>query len=215
MAYKNITDDDNVKSGRGELDRIIINSHTSGTIKLLDGNSATASAGVYDTGVFTGTDVLTDGETITIGSVTYTMVDALSEDTGDPVANEVLIGTLAVSLDNLKLAINAGTGEGTKYSTGTKAHPDVIATTNTDTAQTVQYKTLGVVANSIATTETCADASWGAVTLEGGVDVNTLICNTYTLASGSQILEFGMMPFTNGLYIDFEGTTVDATVIYN
>lgn len=56
------------------------------------------------TQTLTGTDVFSDGETVSIGDVTYTFKTALSEDSGDAVANEVLIGAdLATSLDNLRL----------------------------------------------------------------------------------------------------------------
>ena len=76
-------------------------------------------------------------------------------------------------LDNLKLAINGGTGEGTLYSTGTVAHPYFIATTNTDTAQTIVSRTVGDAAfttlvNALATTETMANTSWADTTFGGG-----------------------------------------------
>lgn len=91
----------------------------------------------------------------------------------DPVAYEVLLGAdAAAELDNLKLAINQGATEGTNYSTGTRAHPQVTATTNTDTAQTVQAIDYSVTNASIATTDpvdTGGHMSWGATTLASGV----------------------------------------------
>jgi len=114
-----------------------------------------------------------DGETVVVGSKTYTFVDELSEDTGDAVAYEVLVGaSAAASLDNLKAAINGSAGEGTTYSTGTEAHPDVVATTNTDTTQVVEAKLPGTAGNAIASTETSAHLSWGAATLASGADGN-------------------------------------------
>ena len=109
-----------------------------------------------------------DADTVTIGETVYTFKTALSA--GPAVAYEVLIGaSAAAALDNLKLAINAGAGVGTNYSTGTAAHPSVVATTNTDTTQVVEALTAGRSANAIATTEESTHLSWGAATLTGGV----------------------------------------------
>lgn len=86
------------------------------------------------------------------------------------VLDEVLIGVdAATSLDNLKLAINNSATEGTQYSTGTKAHQQVTATTNTDTTQVVQARNSAFDNASIATTEAGAHTSWGASTLASGV----------------------------------------------
>jgi hypothetical protein len=99
-----------------------------------------------------------------------------------PVANEILIGaSVAVSLDNLQFAINAngGTGNyggaGIEFSTGTVAHPDVIATTNGATTQVVQARQPGVAGNNIATLETSAFLSWGATTLASGAGSDSLV----------------------------------------
>lgn len=73
------------------------------------------------------------GGTFTLGDIVYTFKSTLS----DPaVPNEIKIGaSAAVTLDNVKLAVEAGAGAGTVYSTGTQANPLVEATTNTDTTQ--------------------------------------------------------------------------------
>lgn len=82
----------------------------------------------------------------------------------------MLIGaSAAASLDNLKSSINDSGTEGTHYSFGTEAHPEVTATTNTDTEQTVEARDYSVTNASIATTETCANAAFGAATLASGV----------------------------------------------
>lgn len=211
FLYKNGTTSQQIKTGVGQVAGIIVNSHSSGTFRLNDGLSGTTSAGVKATGVLTGSGVFTNGETITIGDKVYTMVSAL---TGEP--NEVLIGAnLATSLDNLKEAINAGTGEGTVYGTGTQANPNVVATTNTDTAQTVEAYRIGTYGNSIVTTETCANASFGAATLTSGANASILITNTYTVPAGSQSILFAKpINFDDGLFITIGGT-IDYTVIYN
>lgn len=109
-------------------------------------------------------------ETVTIGSKTYSFVDVLSETNGaEAIANQVLFGAnSAAALDNLKLAINGGATEGTNYSTGTVAHTQVEATTNGDTSQVVEALSSGSASNSIATTETLSNGSWGGATLSGG-----------------------------------------------
>lgn len=99
-----------------------------------------------------------------------------------PVPNEVLLITsAAVALDNLGFAINAngGTGDyggaGIEFSTGTLAHPDVVATTNTNTTQVVQARNPGVLGNTIATLETSSHLSWGATTLASGAGSNMVV----------------------------------------
>lgn len=109
----------------------------------------------------------------------------------DPVANEVLIGvSAAVQLDNLKVAINNGSTEGTNYSTGTKAHSQVTATTNSDTEQTVQARDMAVTNGSIATTDPTdvgSHLSWGAGTLASGVaDQNAVNATSAQQTSGDK-----------------------------
>lgn len=113
-------------------------------------------------------NTIVDGSQITIGAITYTFKTALTTDPAT-VPNEVLIGAGdAEALDNLKLAINAGAGIGTNYSTGTVAHPDVVATDNADTTQKVVARVPGTAANSKATTSLDATLSWPDTTLGGG-----------------------------------------------
>jgi len=138
----------------------------------LDANKAPAKA--VQTLTSDATNVA-NGATATVGSRVYTFVTALTESTPEtaPVVDEVLIGvSAAVTLDNFKAAVNGSAGEGTIYSTGTTAHADVIATTNTDTTQVVEAKLPGTDGNAIATTETSTHLSWGAATLAGGADGN-------------------------------------------
>jgi hypothetical protein len=210
--YFNTTASGQVKTGAGTLYGVIVNSHTSGTLRFNDGTSTTTSAGVKATQVLTASDVFTDGETVTAGDVTYTIVDALSS---PAVKNEVLKGAnAAATLDNLKSAINASAGAGTTYSTGTVANPQVTATTNTDTAQTVEAYTVGTAGNAITVATDAENASWGAATLASGTEPSLLMINTITLAAGPQVLNFGVgVDFYNGLYFT-EGGTTDITVIY-
>jgi len=209
-SYLNGTTSQAVKATTGVVMGIIANSHTSGTVRLNDGASGTTSAGVKATGVLTASDVFTNGETITVGDKTYTFVTALSG-----AANEVLIGaSAAASLDNLKSAINATAGAGTTYGLGTAANPNVTATTNTDTAQTVEAYRVGTYGNAIPTTSTAADVAWGAATLENGAEASTLIMNTYSFPSGSGSIMFpNPIAFSRGLFLTVGGT-IDYTIIY-
>lgn len=211
MLYANASASAAIKASAGRVAGIIVNSHTNGTLRLNDGASGSTSAGVKATQTLTASGVFSAGETVTIGDKTYRFVTAL---TG--AANEVLIGAnAAASLDNLKSAINATAGEGSTYGTGTVANPNVTATTNTDTTQVVEAYRVGTYGNSIATTETCANASWGAATLASGAEPSTLVTNTITLAAGPQVLSFPEpIDFQRGLYVTIGGT-IDYTVIYD
>lgn len=107
------------------------------------------------------------------------------------VANEVLIGaSAAIALDNISFAINAGGGTGSfggagiEFSTGTVAHPTVVATTNTNTTQVVQAKQPGSLGNQIATLETSSHLSWGATTLASGSGDNSL-ARSWPVAAGT------------------------------
>jgi hypothetical protein len=210
VSYTNGSASAQITSAPTKVYGVVVNSHTSGTIRFNDGTGNTATAGTKATGVLTGSGVFSNNQTVTIGTVTYTMKTTL---TGAPY--EVLIGAnLAASLDNLKEAINAGTGEGTVFGTGTLANPHVVATTNTDTAQTVEAREVGTRFNTVATTETGANASWGAATLTGGVEPNFLVLNTITLAAGPQILTFpAPIQFRSGVYLTVGGT-INFTVLH-
>ena len=124
-----------------------------------------AGKGVSATGTLTSTGTApANNDTVTIASTVYTYKTTL---TG--AAYEVLVGaSAAIALDNLKSAINATSGAGTTYGTGTAAHPTVYAITNTNTTQLVTAKLGGTAGNSIATTEVSAQLSWGAATLASG-----------------------------------------------
>lgn len=147
-----------------------------------------ASASWADTTLGGGTGVSNPGVTVddalvVMGAITYTIVDELSEAYGaDAVAYQVKRGASeATMLDNLKSAINGTTGEGTVYGTGTVAHPYLIATTNTDTVQTVISRTVGTAAettiiNDLATTTSAANTAWEDTTFGGGTgDSNPVI----------------------------------------
>lgn len=165
--------------------------------------------------------VTSDNATITIGDITYTAVLELSETSGaTAVPYQVLwVTSEAVFLDKLKLAINASGSAGTDYSTGTYEHPQVYATTNTDTTQVVVSKTTGTSGNSIATTETLGNYAWGASTLASGTGATgRTLANTITFSAvattGERVIDFGGVTFDRGLYATIGGTA-DLTVVYD
>lgn len=203
--YRNLTASESVKVGSGKVYGVIVNSHTSGTMKLLDGVDNTAGAKATSTLTTSGivyakfpestltsdaTNV-SDGETVTIGSVVYRFKDTMLA------AYDVKIGaSAAASLDNLKAAINASGTPGTEYFAGTAIHPDVTATTNTDTTQKVVSKVIGTANNTKATTETSGHLSWADTTLGGGT--GTSVTGVAT-ASSTFVINGTSYYFTNQL----------------
>ncbi len=106
------------------------------------------------------------GETVTIGSVTYTFRASVST-----TANEVLVGaTAADSANNLIAAINGGSGAGTLYGSATVPHPTVQARSNGSGIVGISARVAGLAGNSLASTETMTNGAFGASTLTGGLD---------------------------------------------
>ena len=95
-------------------------------------------------------------------------------------ANDVKTGgNVEGSIDNLVLAITAGTGEGTNYGTGTVTNPLATAVKTTAATMTATNKIKGVIGDATAIAENLADGSWaGAAThLSGGVDGTVGVAN--------------------------------------
>lgn len=108
-----------------------------------------------------------DGDTVTIGGVTYTFKTTLGT-----TANQVLIGaSAAASLTNLSQAISGSGGTpGTTFTANTTPIPNPDVAIGTVTATTIpltaKSKNYG---NSVPTSETSAHLSFGNTTLTGGV----------------------------------------------
>lgn len=156
-----------------------------------------ADATVKATGLLTSNGVIpTDGDTVQIGDVIYTARTALS--VSPTVANEVLIGgSAAVFLDNLKLAVNAGAGIGTNYSTGTVVNPYVLATTNTNTTQAFEALVAGTDANAYSTIKDAATLAWGSPTLVNGGWANATGTVLKTVYSGGTSATLTCTPTTS------------------
>jgi hypothetical protein len=134
--------------------------------------NAVAASGTLTVG--SGGSKILDGDTVTIGSKTYTFKTALT-----PTEGQVLIGANdTAALLNLKNAINHTGTPDTDYKCAA-VHPTVTGTSSNATTLVVTAKTKGVAGNSIVTTETEAgtDKAWGAAHLEGGVNGTPGIAN--------------------------------------
>lgn len=165
--------------------------------------------------------ITTDAATFTIGDITYTAVLTLAETLGlTPVPYQVLwVTDEATFLDNIKKAVNGSGLAGTDYSTGTYEHPQVYATTNTNTTQVFLSKTIGTAGNSIATTETLGNYSFTSTVMASGTgSTGRIMHDTVTLSAvattGERVLDFGGEEFQNGLYITIGGTA-NITVGYS
>lgn len=122
-----------------------------------------------------------------MGTVVTTEVAGVAE-----VADEILIQVSpAVTLDVIKDVINETTvtgASGTDWSTLTKKHQQVSATTNTNTQQTFAARNAAFDNASIATTtsSTGTHYSWGAATLASGVR-GVIAANTTTMAGNAGV----------------------------
>jgi hypothetical protein len=107
---------------------------------------------------------VTEGSTVTINTTVYTF-------RADPLLPyDVGIGVDATtSLQFLAAAINAATGEGTKYGTGTLAHPEVVCTADDEFTMSIQAKVPGIVPNDYVTEETDDHLSWAGISMGTGL----------------------------------------------
>ena len=198
--YKKLSTSGLVKTGFGKAKGLFCSASSSGVVQLVDG--ITGNDDVADKAIATLTSsgamvpakhavtVLTsdatnpaNDSTLVFGSRTYTFKTVL---TG--AANEIKIGDIAAdTLDNVKAAFNAGAGAGTVYGTGTVAHADVIATTNSDTQQTFVSRAVGNAAfttalNALSTVASDAHLSFADTTLGGGTGASDpAVANTAAL----------------------------------
>lgn len=140
--------------------------------RWVDGDGSMASASSWKdatspatkaTGVLTLTGLPLDTETVVIDTKTYTFKTVLSDTDGF-----VLIGASASdSIDNLVAAITLGAGAGTLYANSTTLHPSATAAAGPGDTLDATAKLRGTDGNSIASTETLTNGSWGAGTLGG------------------------------------------------
>lgn len=148
--------------------RILVRSSAACAIAFGD-NTTTPSltAQVTSAGTLTSSGVFSATETVTIDGQVYTFRASLSS---GGLANEVLIGAnQTASHLNLQSAINGlQSGRGVTYGAPTVAHATVWGSVVSGTTTVVRAKRPGPNGNLIATTETCANAAWGAAVLASG-----------------------------------------------
>ena len=174
--FKNISETSVIATLNAIAYGVIVNSHTSGTLKILDGTELSVQA----TGTLTSSgacapakyakSVLTSDATqpavddiVTIGTTVYRFKSTMLA------AYDVKIGaSVTITLANLRAAINATGTAGTEYFAGTLVHPTVIATASDATTLTVYARVIGTAANTTVTTESSAHLAWEDTTLGGG-----------------------------------------------
>jgi hypothetical protein len=142
--------------------------------------TAVAVTAVSPTTTLTSTGVFADGDTITIGGITYTMKTAL---TAASTANQILIGAAATnSLDNIKDAVNATalvTTPGVGYGSLTKRNP--LVTAGAKAATTLVFTvTDSNVGGSTATTKSAANFAFTGATMSAGTLGAVVVSNTNT-----------------------------------
>ncbi len=155
----------NKQNGDGTTQEVIPDRADTYTVEAqtIGGTITDAIGAVAASGTLTLTDVPSNNETVVIDSKTYTFKTTLTNTDG-----YVLIGaTKELCLDNLAAAINLGAGAGTLYAAATTVHSTVTAS-GIDATLVVTAKTAGTAGNSLSTTDTLANGSWGASTLAGG-----------------------------------------------
>lgn len=168
------------------------------------------SRAVKATGTLTSSGNFTDGQTVTIGSKVYTFQTTLTNADGN-----VAIGAdRTASHANLIAAINLGSGSGTAYAADMTIHPTVEGVSSNATTSVVRAKTAGTAGNSIATTETQTNASWGASTLASGADAAVIVGSVASLVTAEDDASWAATVTVNGTAGTFEvKVTSDASNI--
>lgn len=110
------------------------------------------------------------------------------------IANEIKIGVAATnSLDNLIAAVNADSGEGSLYATGTTENATVDAAAGAGDTMTATAHTAGAAGNSIPVSTDVGSATWDHTALQGGSDATfgptlTASSHGYTDGEGPYVL---------------------------
>lgn len=150
------------------------NQNTSGVAATLSIGAQTIGGTIVDsassvkaTGVLTLSANPLNNETVTIDGKVYTFKTTLTNTDGF-----VKVGSSTEdSLANLIAAINLSGKAGTNYATATTLHSTVSASDvdSNPLNALITAKTAGTAGNSLATTETLTNGSFGGATLSGGV----------------------------------------------
>lgn len=136
-----------------------------------DDNTFIQAAFTNATNILTMTSQPSNNTTVTVGTKDGTTAAVYTFKTAISTAYDVLIDTTATNtLTNLLNAINAGSGAGTKYGTGTVSNFDVTASALPAGQILVTANIAGSGGNSIASTST-STGSWATSTLIGGANI--------------------------------------------
>ena len=143
-------------------------------------------AGVNAFGILSFGGNAANNDTVIIGGKIYTFLTTLTQLNGN-----VLIGpSTEDSIENLVAAISLGPGAGSIYGAPTTQQDNIISVRNLTTMD-VFAREIGPGGNTITTTETGANLSWGAATLQSGAfldaaqDNNNLITLPTTPLDGT------------------------------
>jgi lysophospholipase L1-like esterase len=156
------------------------------------GSSSYTWAGEFAWGYIKAFGLPTDGDTVTLGSVTYTFKNALTA------ANQVKIGVSAgVTLENLGKAVNLEGTAGVEYGSGTAANPTMFyplgALDNTTVNGRFYSRTIGAAGNGVTLAGTntagiCPATSGLVATTSrvtsNGADASALYVNAKSKLSG-------------------------------
>lgn len=157
------------------------------------------------------------GETLYIHGKTYTVVQDLTEVLGGySVENEVLFGTTdETCLENIKKAVNIETGSGEKYSKATEKNIKCEATEVKPTSISLRAIEAGTAGNDYKLETDMVHGTLDGATFTGGAEEGVSIFMDYTLTTDQREITIpASIDFTNGLYIDVTGGTVNYTVFY-
>jgi flagellin len=133
----------------------------------------------YATGTIDLTNNPTVGNSVQIGSTTYTFVSAGQASAADDVA---LGSTVQSTLQNLQAAVNGSSGSGSIYGSGTVANTAATITSVNGGSAVVQALSAGTAGNGVtlAVNVTSSVGSGGGTTLTGGTNA-TYDTGTLTL----------------------------------
>lgn len=137
-------------------------------------DEATPVNGKKSSGVLTFADVPTTTHTVTIGTEVYQFMVAGATPTDSSYVLVSMAATPTKADGVLKL---------TAAITANSTIVTAVGSTPNDTV-TVTYVNVGTEGNEIATTETLTNASWGAVTLTGGVYATPCHTSNATIVIG-------------------------------
>jgi len=154
--------------------------------------------GVAAFGLISLTGVPSDGDTFTIGGVTFTFKTTLT-----PTAGQVLIGaSAATAAANLYAAMTGGDGAGTTYASGTTVAPTTCYYTPPTATQVIRmdYKTTGIAGNSFTLAKSGTNLVVSGATLATGAAGETYVfkLQSATSSGGS---------YTDRMTFSADGTT--------